>query len=102
MPVDRALRISSILLASTSFLGLVHGTNLPEWLTLLTSSALVFVLLRAVEFKVNGRMVGQISLSTTTWNALVLIGFVGFWIDSAWISKELLPAGIHFLLILMV
>jgi len=102
MPVDRALRISSILLASTSFLGLVHGANLPEWLTLLTSSALVFVFLRAVEFKVNDRMVGQISLSTTTWNALVLIGFVGFWIDSVWISKELLPAGIHFLLILMV
>ena len=102
MSFDRALSVTSVVLAAISFIGLVHAANLPEWLTLLTASALVAVLLRAMGVKVIDRMAGQISLSTTAWNILVLIGFLGFWIDSLWISRELLPAGIHFLVILMV
>jgi transglutaminase-like putative cysteine protease len=102
MSLDQAHRIVSILLASTSFVGLMLSARLPEWLTLLTGSALILVFLRAVEFKAIGLVAAKISLSTTSWNILVVMGFFGFWIDSLWISRELLPAGIHFLLVLLV
>lgn len=102
MPLDQAHRIVSILLAGTSFVGLVLSAHLPKWLTLLTGLALLFVFLRAVEFKGIDRVAAKLSLSTTSWNILVVTGFVGFWIDSLWISGELLPAGIHFLLVLLV
>jgi transglutaminase-like putative cysteine protease len=102
MSFDQALRFTSILLASASFIGLVLGASLPEWLTLLTMSALILALLRTAGFRAIHRIAIRVTLSTATWNILVLIGFLGFWIDSLWISGEFLPAGIHFLLILMV
>ena len=37
-----------------------------------------------------------------SWNILVVVAFVGFWADLLWISGDLLPAGVHFLLLLMV
>jgi transglutaminase-like putative cysteine protease len=102
MPLDQAHRIVSVLLAGTSFVGLVLSAHLPEWLTLLTGLALLFVFLRAVEFQGIDRIAAKLALSTASWNILVVTGFLGFWIDSLWISSELLPAGIHFLLVLLV
>ncbi|HSA63010.1 MAG TPA: DUF3488 and transglutaminase-like domain-containing protein [Nitrospiraceae bacterium] len=102
MSFDQALRLTSILLASASFIGLALGASLPEWLVLLTGSALILVLLRTLRLRLIDRLATQITLSTTTWNILLVIGFLGFWVDMLWISGELLPAGVHFLLILMV
>ena len=102
MSLDQAHRIVSILLAATSFVGLVLSAHLPEWLTLLTGVALLFVFLQAVEFKGIDLVAAKLALSPTSWNILVVTGFLGFWIDSLWISRELLPAGIHFLLVLLV
>lgn len=102
MSFDQALRLTSILLASASFIGLALGASLPEWLVLLTGSALIVVLLRTLGMTSIDRLSTAIPLSTTTWNILLVIGFLGFWVDMLWISGELLPAGIHFLLILMV
>ncbi|TKS61851.1 MAG: hypothetical protein EWM72_00254 [Nitrospira sp.] len=102
MSFDQALRLTSILLASASFIGLALGASLPEWLTLTTGSALILVLLRTMGLRSIDRLATYAPLSTTTWNILVVIGFLGFWVDMLWISGELLPAGIHFLLILMV
>lgn len=101
MFLDQALRLSSVLLASVSFVGLVLATYLPEWLMILTGLALTLALMRTSEFTVIQHVVTRIKLSTTTWNILVLIGFLVFWIDSLWISGDFLQAGIHFLLILM-
>lgn len=102
MSFDQALRLTSILLASVSFIGLAIGASLPEWLTFLTGLALILALLQTSELKAIHRIMPPVTFSTTIWNILVLLGFLVFWVDSVWISGEFLPAGIHFLLILMV
>jgi len=102
MPFDQALRFASIWLASTSFIGLTLGAGLPEWLAAPTGAALIIALLRNGESKSVERFATFPSISTTGWNLLVIIGFLGFWVDMLWVSGELLPAGIHFLMILMI
>ena len=102
MSCDRALPLTSIVLASTSFIALVLGASLPAWLMLLTASALIVAFLRTGHVHVIASVIRPVPLSTTTWNILVLSGFVGFLIDSLWISGDLLTSGIHFLLVLMV
>lgn len=102
MPVDQALRLASILLAAAAFVGLALGRHLPDWLTVLAGAALVYRSLRVVGAPLLGRLRAIIPVSTTTWNILLILGFLGFWADLVWISGELLPAGIHFLLVVMV
>jgi transglutaminase-like putative cysteine protease len=102
MTFDQALRLTSILLASASFIGLALGASLPEWLTLVTGFALILVLLRTLRISSIERLATHAPLSAVTWNILGIIGFLGFWVDMMWISGDLLHAGVHFLLILMV
>jgi protein-glutamine gamma-glutamyltransferase len=102
MSFNQALQITSILLASVSFIGLTLGAGLPEWLAILTGAALIVMLLRNVGAKLVERLSTHAPFSPTGWNLLVIISFLGFWIDMLWVSGELLPAGIHFLMILMV
>lgn len=102
MPFNQALRLSSVLLAAAAFIGLALGANLPEWLLLLTGSSLIVTLLRALGVNRLCRVHDRIRLSTTAWNVLTVIAFAGFWADLLWVSADLLPAGVHFLLILMV
>ena len=102
MSCDQALRLTSIVMASASFVGLVLGASLPGWLIFLTASALIVALLRTGNVTAILSTVRPVPLSATSWNVLVLSGFVGFLIDGLWISGELLSAGIHFLLVLMV
>jgi transglutaminase-like putative cysteine protease len=102
MPCDQALRLTSIVLASASFVGLVLGASLPGWLIFLTASALLVALSRTGNVTAITSVVRLVTLSPTTWNVIVLSGFLGFWIDSLWISGDLLTSGIHFLLVLMI
>ncbi len=102
MPFDQALWLTSILLASAAFIGLSLGASLPEGLLLLTGSTLIFTLLRTLGIYPVELVVNHLTLSTRTWNVLVITAFAGFWVDLLWISGELLPAGVHFLLLLMV
>lgn len=102
MPFDQALRFASIWLALTSFIGLTLGAGLPEWLAVLTGAALIFAFLRNAGGKFSKRLATYTPMSTTGWNLLVIIAFLGFWADMLWGSGELLPAGIHFLMILMI
>ncbi len=102
MPFDQALRFASIWLASTSFIGLTLGAGLPEWLAALTGAALIVALLRNGEGKFVERLGTFTPISATGWNLLVIVGFLGFWVDMLWVSGELLPAGLHFLMILMI
>jgi protein-glutamine gamma-glutamyltransferase len=78
------------------------GAGLPEWLAALTGAALIAVLLRNMGIKPVDRLATQMPVSAAGWNLIVLGGFVGFWIDLLWVSGDLLPAGLHFLMILMV
>lgn len=102
MPFDQALRFASIWLASTSFIGLTFGAGLPEWLAVLTGTALIVALLRNAGGKFAERLATYPLMSTTGWNLLVIVGFLGFWVDMLWVSGEVLPAGVHFLMILMI
>jgi len=101
MPFDQALRFASIWLASTSFIGLTLGAGLPEWLAVLTGAALIGALLANREGKAVERLATVTPISTSGWNLLVIVGFLGFWVDMLWISGELFPAGVHFLMVLM-
>ncbi len=102
MQFDQAHRFASIWLATTSFIGLTLGAGLPEWLAALTGAALILALLRNRGGKAVDQLASLTSISTARWNLLVIIGFLGFWVDVLWVSGELLPAGIHFLMILMI
>lgn len=102
MPFNQALRLSSVLLAAAAFIGLALGTSLPEWLLLLTGISLIVTLLRALGVDRLRHVLDRIRLSTTAWNILTVMAFAGFWIDLVWISADLLAAGVHFLMILMV
>jgi len=102
MPFDQALRFASIWLASTAFIGLTLGAGLPDWLAALTGFALIVALLRNVRGKPLERLATYTLISATGWNLLVMVGFLGFWVDMFWVSGELLPAGVHFLMILMI
>lgn len=101
MPFDQALRFASIWLASTSFIALALGAGLPEWLAALTGAGLIVALLRNRGGRSVERLATFTPISTTGWNILVIIGFLGFWVDMLWVSGELLPAGVRFLMILM-
>lgn len=102
MIFSQALRLTSILLAAVSFIGLTLGSGLPAWLSVLTGAALIVVLVRHVAAGPIVHLTPPVSFSPTGWNLLVIIGFLGFWVDMLVVSGELLPAGIHFLMILMV
>ncbi|HMS82987.1 MAG TPA: DUF3488 and transglutaminase-like domain-containing protein [Nitrospira sp.] len=102
MPISQALHLTSMLLASASFIGLTLGAGLPEWLAALTGATLIAVLLRNIGIKSVERFTMQMPVSAIGWNLIVLGGFSGFWIDLLWISGDLLPAGLHFLMILLV
>ena len=102
MSCDQALRLSSTLLASASFIGLASAAHLPAWLCFLTGSVLILALVQTVGGASISRLTTGPTLSTNTWNVILVLAFLGFWVDMIWISGELLPAGIRFLLILMV
>lgn len=102
MSFEQALRLTTILLASASFVALTLSASLPGWLMGVAAAALISMLLSNIRIASIDRLVTAPSVSTTTWNILAVGGFIGFWIDLFWISGELLSAGVHFLLILMV
>ena len=102
MALDQAFRLSSILLAATSFAGLAMATVLPLWLLALGTVAFAAALLRLVERSGVGRALGSLRFSALTWNIFLLLAFAGFWVDFLLVSQELLPAGIHFLVTLLI
>lgn len=101
MLFEQALRLSSILLAATAFLGLLFAQAVPIWLATLTTSILCLMLLQTLGWSYASRVTERFSKSSTIWNALLIGAFLLFLIDVIAISRELLQAGIHFLLILL-
>lgn len=99
MKLDRALALSSILLAATSFIGLTLTREVP--LGLIVLGALAFGVSLARTIGCQSEWVRH-RLSPEAWNLLMVIAFVAFIIDTLWISHDLLPASIHFLSVLMV
>ncbi len=102
MRLDHAFRLSSILLAATSFASLALAISLPPWLLTMAGVAFTLALLRMSHSSLfSGRLL-HLQFSALTWNVFLLLAFAGFWIDLLLLSQELLPAGIHFLVLLLV
>lgn len=102
MPLNLAFRVSSILLASTAFAGLTLAGEPSAWVLTVGGLALVVSFLRTIGVPLFQRISAVTRVSATTWNILLVLAFVGFWIDLLWISQNLLSAGIHFLIALLV
>src|SRR5919198_2285815 len=99
MDLERAFRFSSILLMAAGFLGIILTGELPIGLVLAGLAALTVSLLQLSEW---GTGWSVFHWSRQTWNVLVVLAFAAFAIDFLWISQDLLRAGIHFLILLMI
>lgn len=99
MIFEQALRGSALVLATTGFVGLLLARSMPVWLTALTLAVLLYTVLQSVGWPGDRRPVGL--HAPVLWNALLIGAFALFLLDLTTISRELLPAGIHFLVILL-
>jgi hypothetical protein len=101
MPFNQAFALSSILLATMAFSGLVLGQSVPLWLALPTAIIIMMSMLHACGVGFIRRAVTQITISPTLLNGLLVGAFVILLIDLIVVSRDLLPAGIHFLVVLL-
>ncbi|MBI4400046.1 MAG: DUF3488 domain-containing protein [Nitrospirae bacterium] len=99
MNLERAFRLSSILLAASGFSGLLLTGAMPIGLVVLGLSGLLVSLAHVFGWGADWFI---FKLSRGTWNVLMIVAFLAFGVDLLWISQDLLPAGVHFLIILMV
>ena len=99
MNLERAFRISSILLAASGFTGLILTGELPIGLVGLGAAALALSFMQGAGWNADWLV---FRLSSGAWNAILASAFIAFGVDLLWISQDLLPAGIHFLILLMV
>jgi transglutaminase-like putative cysteine protease len=101
MPFDQAFALSSVLLATSAFSGLVLAQSVPSWLALPTAIILIVSLLHAGGVRFVQRTMAKVTVSSALWNVLLIGAFVIFLIDLTLVSRNLLPAGIHFLVMLL-
>jgi len=99
MDLERAFRFSSILLMASGFISLILTGQQPIGLVLVGLAALTLSLLQLSEW---GTGWSVFHWSRQTWNTLVVLAFFAFAVDFLWLSQDLLRAGIHFLILLMV
>jgi len=97
--LDTAFRISSILLALSGFVGLVLTDKLPAALALAGAAAVAAALAHALGY---GHDLTLFRLSQQMWTGLMLAAFLFMFVDLFWISGDLLPAGVHFIIALMI
>lgn len=100
MTLDHALRGSAVLLATTGFAGLLLARSIPIWLTIMTVTTLSYAVLKWVGWLSSRRPSGLPS-PPIIWNTLLISAFVLFLVDLTTISRDLLSAGIHFLVVLL-
>ena len=101
MPFEQAFALSSVLLATIAFSGLVFSQSVSLWLAFPTAIILMISMLHAGGVLFVRRAMAQVTVSPTLWNVLLMGSFVILLIDLTVISRDLLPAGIHFLVVLL-
>ena len=101
MTFDQAFKLSSVLLAIIAFSGLVFAQSVPLWIALPTAIILIVTLCDAGGISFVRRAMARVTVSPTIWNVLLIGAFVIFLIDLTVGSQDLLPAGIHFLVMLL-
>ena len=101
MPFEQAFALSSVLLATIAFSGLVFSQSVSLWLAFPTAIILMISMLHAGGVLFVRRAMAQVTVSPTLWNVLLIGSFVILLIDLTVVSRDLLPAGIHFLVVLL-
>jgi hypothetical protein len=99
MSLEQSFRLSSLLLAAIGFVGLCLTGELPWLLIALGIIGLAVPALGLLGWPSERYLA---NISRDTWNILNLAALAGFIVDLLWISQELLPAGVHFLVLLLV
>jgi protein-glutamine gamma-glutamyltransferase len=101
MAFNQAFVLSSVLLATAAFGGLMLAQSVPFWLALPTTIILIISLLQAGGVPFVQRVMAKVTVSPSLWNVLLIGAFVILLVDLTVVSRDLLPAGIHFLVILL-
>lgn len=102
MTLERAFHFCSLLLAAVAFIGLVLTDEIPAGLVALGLAALAVTIARTIGWG-GDRLVGRIAgLPESAWTALLIVVFVSFGVDLLLISRDILPAAVHFLILLMI
>lgn len=96
MPFDQAFALSSVLLATMAFSGLVLAQSVPFWLALPMVIILMISALHVGGVHFIRRAIARVTVSPTMWNILLIGAFALLLIDLTVVSRDLLPAGIHF------
>src|SRR5262245_3365011 len=101
MPFERAFGLSAVVLAAAAFTGLVFARSIPSWLAVVTTMITLFAFLRVMGWHIRLKLTEGLSASPTFLNGLLIGAFLLFLFDLTLYSRELLPAGVHFLVILL-
>ena len=102
MTLERAFHFCSLLLAAVAFIGLVLTDEIPAGLVALGLAALAVAIARTLGWG-GDRLVGRIAgLPGPVWTFMLSAVFVSFGVDLLLISRDVLPAAVHFLILLMV
>src|SRR6266542_1463829 len=100
MNLERAFRLSSILLTAVGFVALIISGELPAGLIVFGTAALAVSVLGVIA---PGAWVSRICrLSPAAWNVLLVAALLAFVVDVLLISRDVLPAAVHLLVLLMI
>jgi len=102
MPFEQAFKLSSLLLAATAFSGVILAHGISPSLALMAGLALTLAIIDAAGIPLIPRSFRQALIPTYLRTLALLSAFAFFLLDLILISRELLPAGIHFLVILLI
>ena len=98
MDLERARALSAIVLTICSFSGLVLSGEIPAMLSALGTAGIAIAFVRAAGWV----ELFFLRLTVKAWNLLMLVALGALIIDGWWISRDLLAASVHFLVLLMV
>src|SRR5205823_13351250 len=98
MNLERAFRISSILLAASGFTGLILTGELPIGLVGLGAAASTLSFMQGAGWNADWL---AFRLSPGAWNAILASAIIAFGLDLLSISQDPLPAGLHFLILFL-
>lgn len=101
MPFEQAFKFSAVLLSAVAFAGLFLARGIPAWLAVVTTALMLLTLMQTMGWPVSLRIKPSLSTSPALWNGLLISAFLLFLVDVSVLSQELLPAGVHFLVILL-
>jgi protein-glutamine gamma-glutamyltransferase len=101
VPFEQAFRLSAVLLAAIALAGLFFARIVPAWLAVVAMTIMLFTLVQIVGWPAGMKITPRLPASPILWNGLLISAFLLFLLDVTTLSRELLPAGVHFLVMLL-